>query len=149
MNNASRIVGWFVGLLVAALSLDYAFLWARSSLLIASINWESQAWSIFRGYGGVEATYWLFCLTFFAVSGALLTAKARSFLSAAVFALLLGVSFSVIVWLNGPRVYYSHAPLWLWALGWADLYVPTIAAGLGALSWRFAKSGRIHEPHAA
>lgn len=135
MHRDLGSIAWFLGLLVAGLAFDYLSSWSRSVVLMASLDWEGEAWSLFRGYGGVEAAYWLLCFAFFAATGAILASKGESRASSIVFAVLLGAAFTVLSWLEGPRVMYSHAPFWLWALAWGDLYVPAIAGVVGVWLW--------------
>ena len=126
-----RLTAWFFGLLLTLIALDYLWWWGWSSFLISSMNRHDQmAW--FSRYGGLAA-YWLLCFAVFMVAGATLASKLRSRFSAITFGFLLGFSFTVITWLDGPRTVYSHAPLWLWALAWGSLYVPAVAGVSGAL----------------
>ena len=149
MYHGWRLIAWFLGLLLVAHAFDYLFSLGQSSVLIASSDWESEAWSLFRAYGGMEATYWLLCFAFFVVAGAVLASKAQSRLSSLIFAILLGLSFTVLNWIDGPRTMYSHAPVWLWALAWGDLYVPAIAGAIGVLLWQDSRVLRPHGQHAA
>jgi hypothetical protein len=88
----------------------------------------------------------------FAASGAVVAWRALSTISGAMLALIFGLAVPALsLFLTAPQPFHfvTHSPWWVALLGWANWYVPPIAALAGALSWNaFTSKGR-HVRHAA
>ena len=130
-----RVGVWFVGVLVGAYTLDYLFSCGLSALNLVLLEAESSWWSMVRQYAIDEILLWVLRAALFVSAGAVLALRGSSLRMSVVAAVLLGYAFATIHVIEGPRILYSHAPLWLWALAWAAL--PPIASAIGVvLFWR-------------
>ena len=82
-------------------------------------------------------------IVLFGLAGYFLASRVRTPGIALTMPALLGVAYVAIRLWEGPRLWYSHAPLWLWVLAFADLYLPPLAALFGAALWQHITIRRV------
>jgi hypothetical protein len=87
----------------------------------------------------------------FALTGALIALMVSRKTIGIFFAFGLGIAVAAMhAAFDGirPTLTYSHAPLWLEVLGWANLYMPAVGSTLGACVVSIARAARKREPNA-
>lgn len=129
-----RAAAWFLGLLVLAHTADtYIF---RGLVSLSPGALTSPYWAL-------EALAATATAVIFLLAGATLASRLGDSRFTISWAATLGIAYVVIVAFQEPRLMYSHAPIWLWVLAWADYYLPPIASALGAVLWQKYRVWRV------
>jgi hypothetical protein len=135
MRNMLLILRTAVTFLVVLFCVDYLNTFignAASKHLLANIET-----SVFRGYGTLESVQLFGSAVVFAAGGAVLVATSPRTRFTVWLAALLGVCYSVALFLFLPFLplaRYDHTTWWLLALASSQYIVPVIAAVAGGLA---------------